>query len=495
MSDEHQPDMALDVGSTNIPITSSLESNAEMQKSIIIQGKRFRLMKHSAILQISPNHVQEMQNSTAIQAGDSELPRQTQHEAQFQSTSSTPTPNKETLEFFDVQDSVHMVEISTESVANVPNIKTDMEGLLADLISSEDEQMSGVEEQQLMNGELEHVLNNTNNAKSNAFDEVTLRPIFDRNGDAFRCLMCPIPSDSEFNKHTISNHMYKAHKKRVYICNMCGASFQSKPALTQHFAEHERQNNCELQIECSVCNQIFYDLRVYRVHNKTHLNKYKCYTCEFCYKKYSSKKLLEEHTNTHTGKRPFHCLACLKNFASKYTLNAHMKTHLDGKQPFVCTTCGADFQKKTDLNRHYADHARQNNAEVNIECTICKQVFNSLRLYRNHQSMHTDSLKNYACEICNKKFLSRNLLEEHMNMHTGERPYKCLDCFKKFASKYSITAHIKTHLNQPRPPFTCKVCDKTCNTQYNLQRHEQTHARTDVNVNKKAKANNKLHSN
>jgi uncharacterized Zn-finger protein len=57
------------------------------------------------------------------------------------------------------------------------------------------------------------------------------------------------------------------------------------------------------------------------------LNKTKLHECAVCKKKYSSKMLLTEHMNLHTGTRPYACSVCGKTFASKYTHQAHLKTH------------------------------------------------------------------------------------------------------------------------------------------------------------------------
>lgn len=86
---------------------------------------------------------------------------------------------------------------------------------------------------------------------------------------------------------------------------------------------------------------------------------------------FSSKNLLEEHINTHTGVRPYVCQICSKNFASKYTYKAHVKTHEVRPRPFECTQCNKTFLSQQNLNQHERTH----NGIKEYVCHQCGKIF------------------------------------------------------------------------------------------------------------------------
>jgi len=72
--------------------------------------------------------------------------------------------------------------------------------------------------------------------------------------------------------------------------------------------------------------------------------------------RFSSKNLLEEHMNTHTGVRPYKCDTCGKDFASKYTYKSHVKTHELRPRLFKCSQCNKTFMNQQNLNQHKRIH-------------------------------------------------------------------------------------------------------------------------------------------
>lgn len=88
----------------------------------------------------------------------------------------------------------------------------------------------------------------------------------------------------------------------------------------------------------------------------------------FCF---SSKNLLDEHINTHTGVRPYVCEICGKDFASKYTYKAHVKTHEVRPRPFQCSRCSKTFLSQQNLNRHEETH----NGVKEYVCHQCGEVY------------------------------------------------------------------------------------------------------------------------
>lgn len=240
------------------------------------------------------------------------------------------------------------------------------------------------------------------------------KELFFRDGKKFQCLLCEPASLVIYDPKTISIHLKTDHNERVYVCSICGLDFRKRNPYNDHMDEHMAAT-AEGTYECEVCKESFADSRQFRIHKKTHTASVKIWPCKACGKKYSSKNLLDEHMNMHTGERPYKCPHCPKDFASKYTLTAHMKIHYDRKRPFECKECGKSFFSNQNLTQHVRTHT---------------------------------GVKEYECEVCNKKFGSQHNLEVHKIVHTGHKPFICRTCGKAFARRAEIKDHERTHTGE-----------------------------------------------
>lgn len=193
------------------------------------------------------------------------------------------------------------------------------------------------------------------------------------------------------------------HNARLYICDVCGQDFRKRNLLSAHLDEHVAAEDGDFQ--CEICNRIFSNLRLFRIHKRMHYPQNKAWECETCGRKYSSKNLLDEHVNTHLGVRPYVCQICGKDFASKYTFKAHEKTHEVRPRPFRCNKCGKTFLSQQNLAQHERTH---------------------------------NGMKEYSCHLCGKQFGSAHNLEVHSIVHTGYKPFVCGLCGKAFARKAEI---------------------------------------------------------
>lgn len=252
----------------------------------------------------------------------------------------------------------------------------------------------------------------TRSKKGNANDEK--KELFIRDGKKFQCLLCQPPSTVVYDTKTISIHLKSDHNERIYVCSVCGLDFRKRNPYNDHLDEHIAASP-DGTYECDICNVSFSDARQFRIHKKTHNVSVKIWPCKVCGKKYSSKNLLDEHMNMHTGARPYKCPHCPKDFASKYTLTAHMKIHYDRKRPFECKECGKSFFSNQNLTQHVRTHT---------------------------------GVKEYECEECNKKFGSQHNLEVHKIVHTGHKPFICRTCGKAFARRAEIKDHERTHTGE-----------------------------------------------
>lgn len=282
--------------------------------------------------------------------------------------------------------------------------------------------------------------------------EEYLEPIVSREGNLYTCLACE--SDEKFmgEPKAIMMHVKNEHELRVYICDVCGQDFRKRNELSMHLDEHVATEEGDFQ--CEVCNRIFSNLRLFRIHKRMHYPQSKLWTCETCGKRYSSRNLLEEHINTHTGIRPYVCKTCGKDFASKYTYKAHEKTHEVRPRPFQCSHCPKSFLSQQNLTQHERTHS----GIKEYVCHLCGKAFGSPHNLEVHSIVHT-GYKPYVCGICGKAFARKAEIRDHERTHTGERPYQCEFCGATFSQRSNLQSHKRaTHYDDKR--YKCQACGK-----------------------------------
>lgn len=297
----------------------------------------------------------------------------------------------------------------------------------------------------------------------NTFEEVTIKPIFVREGTIFKCQLCEESSTEIFDHRSIVGHMKKTHNERVFVCDLCGADYRQKKELTEHMEKHV-SGAIDVNMECDVCLRVFTNLRLFRNHTKSHITidaksekgiASKSWACKFCNKKFTSRMSMEVHKNQHTGDRPYKCADCHKGFASKYTLTAHMKIHSDRKRPYACQTCPKTFYSHQNLVQHERTHT---GVKEHV-CNICDKAFGTAHNLEVHNIVHT-GYKPFVCRTCGKAFARRAEIKDHERTHTGERPFACDICGISFAQRSNLTSHKRaTHLNDKR--YKCDECGKT----------------------------------
>ncbi|XP_026325716.1 zinc finger protein 320-like [Hyposmocoma kahamanoa] len=90
-----------------------------------------------------------------------------------------------------------------------------------------------------------------------------------------------------------------------------------------------------LDYPCDICKQRFKTRKRMRIHVRQKHEGYvlpKNKVCEICAKAFTSKKMLEEHMNSHTGARPYVCTTCGATFGYASALYTHNRLrHKVGK--------------------------------------------------------------------------------------------------------------------------------------------------------------------
>ncbi|XP_060535183.1 zinc finger protein 37-like [Cylas formicarius] len=277
-------------------------------------------------------------------------------------------------------------------------------------------------------------------------------PVVARDGNMYTCLLCSGDETVAGEAKAIISHVRREHDTRLYICDVCGQDFSKRNLLSAHLDEHVE--NEEGDFQCEVCNRIFNNLRLFRIHRRMHYPQNKAWTCETCGKRYSSKNLLEEHVNTHLGLRPYICQVCGKDFSSKYTFKAHEKTHEMRPRPFKCSQCPKSFLSQQNLQQHERTHS----GVKEFTCHLCSKQFGSAHNLEVHSIVHT-GYKPYVCGLCGKAFARKAEIRDHERTHTGERPYQCEFCGATFSQRSNLQSHKRaTHYDDKR--FRCEECGK-----------------------------------
>ncbi|XP_043278917.1 zinc finger protein 436-like isoform X2 [Venturia canescens] len=331
----------------------------------------------------------------------------------------------ETVEYIEEDDEIVVKMETTVTTANTNELKDD---------SEKDEE-------------------NLKEPESNVKVEESDEQIVMRDGTEYTCLLCS--SDEEKvvgDAKEIVLHVKSVHDSRLYICDICGMDFKKRNELSLHMDDHVAKEEGDFQ--CEVCNRIFSNLRLFRIHKRIHYPQVKSWPCETCGKRYSSKNLLEEHINTHTGTRPYVCENCGKDFASKYTYKAHAKTHEVRPRPFQCSQCSKSFLSQQNLNQHERTH----NGVKEYVCHQCGKAFGSHHNLEVHNIVHT-GYKPYICRMCGKAFARKAEIRDHERTHTGEKPYQCEFCGATFSQRSNLQSHKRaTHYNDKR--YKCDDCGK-----------------------------------
>ncbi|XP_023029686.2 uncharacterized protein [Leptinotarsa decemlineata] len=282
--------------------------------------------------------------------------------------------------------------------------------------------------------------------------DISPMPIVSKEGNLFTCLLCQGDEVAVGEAKAITEHVKRNHGFRLYICDVCGQDFLKRNLLSAHLDEHVAAEEGDFQ--CEICNRIFSNLRLFRVHRRMHYPQNKAWECETCGKKYSSKNLLDEHINTHLGVRPYVCGICGKDFASKYTYKAHEKTHESRPRPFKCEQCNKSFLSQQNLTQHQRTHLGMKE----FSCHLCKKQFGSAHNLEVHSIVHT-GYKPFICTICSKAFARKAEIRDHERTHTGERPYQCEHCGATFSQRSNLQSHKRaTHYDDKR--YQCNLCGK-----------------------------------
>lgn len=271
------------------------------------------------------------------------------------------------------------------------------------------------------------------------------------------------------DESSLAYGMAEQEKDRMYSCSLCTRQFKRSRDLIVHERTHVQQMNHK----CDICGYSTADNFYFRVHTRRHTTQY---NCDVCGKGCHTKRKLEVHKASHSGK-PFRCLICDKQYASKKTLFNHKKMfHSDAEEKakfHACNVCGKAFPKKSSLLYHSISHSGQKP----YKCDQCDKAYPyKYNLATHKKTVHSDrpiERVRHQCEMCGKSYAHKSSLLLHMNSHTGANVYICDVCGKSLSNKDHLKFHCRIHTGEK--PNICDMCGKAFSRPFDMKQHRLTH--------------------
>merc|ERR1712071_740845 len=101
---------------------------------------------------------------------------------------------------------------------------------------------------------------------------------------------------------------------------------------------------------------------------------------------------LKEHTNLHTGTKPFQCPVYQQSFSQRKGLRAHRCEEVphSGSKKFVCPHCNRVFDTRRGLAVHTNHQHGDPTNEPILQCAQCAMTFTCEDTYEEHMLLTHD---------------------------------------------------------------------------------------------------------
>ncbi|XP_030758572.1 histone-lysine N-methyltransferase PRDM16-like isoform X2 [Sitophilus oryzae] len=138
-----------------------------------------------------------------------------------------------------------------------------------------------------------------------------------------------------------------------------------------------------------------------------------------------------------------------------------------------CCNCDQPFNDVEKLDEHLI--LKHNYRRNEYRCDLCPKAYSFKPCLIKHRAQIHGETKKYHCENCPKVFTDPSNLQRHIRTHhVGARSHACPECGKTFGTSSGLKQH--THIHSSIKPFQCEVCFKSYTQFSNLCRHKRMHS-------------------
>lgn len=277
-------------------------------------------------------------------------------------------------------------------------------------------------------------------------------------------------NDSGINMSLYEQHNTESKLRHLLLANQAAKPYSMLPFYQRRapFPMHAMP----MAPECKACGYTFAHTEMLREHNEA---VHGLFTCNVCFRTFTSRSNLDRHARLHTGHKPYVCSKCGKAFSRKDHLTNHAAKHA-----FKCGKCLKRFVDRESLKSHYM---QEHNCVLSNVCEHCNKGFTDPKVYAEHVKSHPEVSGNrhpirhrpYCCRQCSFTCSTRLDLLKHKQIHRDVHiVYSCLACSERFGDPVLYSQHFSGHKNE-MSVFECCMCRQICKTLQDLRSHEAAH--------------------
>ncbi|XP_058122245.1 zinc finger protein draculin-like [Anopheles ziemanni] len=237
------------------------------------------------------------------------------------------------------------------------------------------------------------------------------------------CMML-FDTKEELKRHKIENTPHS------YVCELCGTVLKHRASYDVHLERHVGITH----FQCPYCSSTFFTHTETIAHVATiHLSEDR-EKCQQCGAMFKSRKLLNQHLESHSTERNYHCKECQTSFKSQHQLNRHIKT-VHQNVRFNCDHCDASYGRRDKLRMHMEKFHQIQSFFV---CTICVRSLPTNEALQEHMDRHSNP-KYLECGTCLLVCLTPETFEKHICI-TYQDDYVC--CGRDFKNHFLYNKHM-----------------------------------------------------
>ncbi|KAG7494960.1 zinc finger and BTB domain-containing protein 40 [Solea senegalensis] len=224
----------------------------------------------------------------------------------------------------------------------------------------------------------------------------------------------------------LAYHNKRKHSEgKMYVCQYCKATFAQAIELTRHVRTHTGDR----PYVCRECGKGYIQASGLTAHLLTFHDISEPHDCQKCCLSFNSAEELQQHIEELHPKDFHKCPTCHKVFTSAALLEKHSGTHT-GTKPFSCDLCSKSYQQLSGLWYHnrinhpdvFASHTRQ--LKTMVQCDLCFKFFPGAAILAKHQAAEHQAVlegeeelqsgEESRCSLCTALCSSQQELQEHM---------------------------------------------------------------------------------